>query len=122
MKLPVEESEFIPCDILDIARHIRSHNAPAATRFAEAFKSSEELLSPMPALGRERPDLGVPETRSWRVNGFQLGKGARDVTDNNLKSAIRNPMKGRRDLQQVHQSPASCLCGARRQVAESRAE
>jgi len=45
MKLPVEESEFIPCDLLDIVRRIRPHNQVAAVRFVEAFKSSVELLS-----------------------------------------------------------------------------
>ncbi|MBU6409199.1 MAG: type II toxin-antitoxin system RelE/ParE family toxin [Verrucomicrobia bacterium] len=71
MKLPVEESEFIPRDILDIARWIRAGNPAAAVRFVDAFKSSVELLSRMPKIGRARPDLGAPETRSWRVNGFR---------------------------------------------------
>jgi toxin ParE1/3/4 len=71
MKLPVEESEFIPCDMLDIVRRIRPHNPGVAVRFVEAFKSSVELLSRMPEIGRARPDLGAPETRSWRVKGFR---------------------------------------------------
>lgn len=71
MKLPVEESEFIPCDMLDIVRYIRRDNPPAAIRFVDAFKSSVELLSRMPEIGRARPDLGAPETRSWRVKGFR---------------------------------------------------
>jgi toxin ParE1/3/4 len=25
----------------------------------------------MPEIGRARPDLGAPETRSWRVKGFR---------------------------------------------------
>ena len=71
MKLPVEESEFIPCDLLDIVRYIRRDNPPAAVRFVDAFKSGVELLSRMPEIGRVRPDLGTPETRSWRVKGFR---------------------------------------------------
>ena len=71
MKLPVEESEFIPCDLLDIVRHLRRYNPVAAVRFVEAFKSSVDLLAGMPALGRVRPDLGAPETRSWRVGRFR---------------------------------------------------
>lgn len=71
MKLTVEESEFIPCDILDIVRRIRPHNPAAAVRFVEAFKSSVDLLARMPDIGRARPDLGVLETRSWRVKGFR---------------------------------------------------
>lgn len=70
MKLPVEESEFIPRDILDIVRRIRPHNPAAAVRFVEAFKSGVELLARMPDLGRLRPDLGAPETRSRRVGRF----------------------------------------------------
>ena len=58
MKLPVEESEFIPCDILDIVRHIRPHNPTVAVRFVEAFKSSVDLLARMPGLGRVRRDMG----------------------------------------------------------------
>jgi len=71
MKLPVEESEFIPCDILNIVRRIRPHNPAAAVRFVESFKSSVDLLARMPSIGRRRPDLGSPATRSWRVNGFR---------------------------------------------------
>ena len=71
MKLPVEESEFIPCDVLDAVRYRRQRNLAAAARFVEAFKSSVDLLSRMPHLGRLRPDLGAPETRSWRVSGFR---------------------------------------------------
>ena len=71
MKLPVEESDFIPCDILDIVRRIRPHSPAAAVRFVEAFKSSVDLLARMPDLGRVRADLGAPETRSWRVAGFR---------------------------------------------------
>ena len=71
MKLPVEESEFIPCDILDIVCRIRPHNPTAAARFVEAFKSSVELLARMPEIGHARPDLGGPQTRSWRVKGFR---------------------------------------------------
>ena len=59
MKLPVEESEFIPCDILDIVCRIRPHNPTAAARFVEAFKSSVELLARMPEIGHARPDLSI---------------------------------------------------------------
>jgi toxin ParE1/3/4 len=71
MKLLVEESEFIPCDVLDIVRWIRADNPAAALRFIDAFKSTVEQLSRMPEIGRARPDLGAPETRSWRVKGFR---------------------------------------------------
>jgi toxin ParE1/3/4 len=97
MKLPVEESEFIPCDILDIARHIRSHNAPAATRFIAAFKASVGLLAGMPALGRLRADLDAPETRSWRVNGFRNYLIFYEALPDRLR--LLRVLHGSRDLQ-----------------------
>ena len=54
MRLPVEESEFILCDILDIVRRIRPHNPVAAVRFVEAFKSSVDLLAWMPGPFRQQ--------------------------------------------------------------------
>lgn len=71
MTLPVEESEFIPCDVLDIVRRMRRQNPATAARFIDAFNSSVELLSRMPEIGRGRPDLGTAETQSWRVKGFR---------------------------------------------------
>ena len=71
MKLPVEESEFIFCDVQDIVRYLRRRNPAAAVRFVESFKSAVDLLWEMPHLGRSRADLGAPDTRSWRVSGFR---------------------------------------------------
>ena len=48
MKLLVEESEFIYCDVHDILRYLRRRNPGAAVRFLEAFKSTVDLLSGMP--------------------------------------------------------------------------
>ena len=64
MKLPVEESDFIFCDVQDIVRYLRRRTPAAAVRFVEAFKSTVELICEMPNLGRTRADLGAPETRS----------------------------------------------------------
>ncbi len=75
MRLPVEESEFIPCDLLDIVRHLRRRNPSAAIRFVESLQSTVDLLSSMPHLGKTRSDLGSPETRSWRVGGFRNHTG-----------------------------------------------
>lgn len=97
MKLPVEQSEFIPCDILDIVRRIRPHNPAAAARFVETFKSSVELLARMPALGRLRPDLGTPETRSWRVNRFRRYLIFYEVLPDRLR--LLRVLHGSRDLQ-----------------------
>ena len=97
MKLPVEESEFIPCDFLDIVRRLRRHNPPAALRFAEAFKSTVNLLSGMPHLGRLRPDLGTPETRSWRVQGFRNYLLFYEVLPDRVR--LLRVLHGSRDLQ-----------------------
>lgn len=97
MKLPVEESEFIPCDILDIVRRIRPHNPVAAVRFVEAFKSSVDLLARMPALGRVRPDLGAPETRSWRVGKYRNYLIFYEVWPDRLR--LLRVLHGSRDLQ-----------------------
>ncbi len=70
MNLPVEESDFIPCDVLDILRYLRRRNPDSAARFVEAFKSTVDLLSGMPHLGWRRPDLGAPDMRSWRLRKF----------------------------------------------------
>ncbi len=97
MKLPVEESEFIPCDILDIVRRIRPHNPPAALHFVEAFKASVDSLARMPGLGRMRPDLGVSETRSWRVGKFRRYLIFYEVLPDRLR--LLRVMHGSRDLQ-----------------------
>jgi toxin ParE1/3/4 len=97
MKLPVEESEFIPCDLLDIVRHIRPHNPSAAARFIQAFKSSVDLLAGMPELGRVRPDLGALETRSWRVHGFRNYLIFYEVLPDRLR--LLRVLHGSRDLQ-----------------------
>ena len=97
MQLPVEESEFIACDILDIVRHIGPHHPSAAARFVEAFKSSVVLLAKMPGLGRARPDLGAPETRSWRVSGFRKYLIFYDVQPDRLR--LLRVLHGARDLQ-----------------------
>jgi plasmid stabilization system protein ParE len=62
MKLVVEESDFIPCDLLDIVRFLRRRNPQAAARFVQAFTGSVELLASMPELGKARTDLGAPGT------------------------------------------------------------
>jgi toxin ParE1/3/4 len=97
MKLPVEESEFIPCDMLDIVRWIRADNPAAAVRFVDAFKASVELLSQMPEIGRARPDLGASETRSWRVKGFRKYLIFYDALPDRVR--LLRVLHGARDLQ-----------------------
>lgn len=97
MKLPVEESEFVPCDLLDIVRRIRPHNPAAAIRFIKAFKSTVDLLARTPTLGRVRPGLGLSETRSWRVSGFNNYLIFYEVLPDRLR--LLRVLHGARDLQ-----------------------
>ncbi len=97
MNPPVEESEFIPCDLLDIVRRIRPHNPAAAVRFVAAFKASVDLLARMPGLGRVRPDLGSPETRSWRVGRYRNYLIFYEVLPDKLR--LLRVLHGSRDLQ-----------------------
>src|SRR3974377_2283985 len=71
MKLPVEESDLIFCDVQAIVRYLKPRNPGTALRFIQAFKTTVERLSEMPYLGRTRSDLGTPEVRSWRVGDFR---------------------------------------------------
>ena len=97
MKLPVEESDFIFCDVKDIVRYLRHRNPAAAMRFVEAFKSTVELICEMPNLGRTRADLGAPETRSWRVSGFRNYVLFYEVLPDRLR--LLRVLHGYRDLQ-----------------------
>jgi len=66
-----EESEFIFCDLQAAARFIRRDNPTAARAFLVAAYDSFEFLARNPGIGRSRADLGFPEVRSWRVDGFR---------------------------------------------------
>ncbi len=97
MKLPIEESEFIPSDLQDIVCLIRAENPAAAARFVDGFKSSVELLSRTPKIGRARSDLGTVETRSWRVKGFHKYLIFYDVLPDRVR--LLRVLHGARDLQ-----------------------
>ena len=66
-----DESEFVFCDLQTAARRIRRDNARAARAFLEGAYDTFEFLARNPGLGRTRGDLGFPEVRSWRVDGFR---------------------------------------------------
>jgi toxin ParE1/3/4 len=97
MKLPVEESEYIPCDVLEIVRYLRLRSPVTAIRFIESFKSTVDALAAMPQLGRLRRDLGTTETRSWRVNGFRNYLLFYEVLPDRLR--LLRVLHGYRDLQ-----------------------
>lgn len=97
MKLAVEESDFIACDVFDVVRYLRRGNPELARRFIEALKGTVELLSRSPHIGRPRSDLGVPETRSWRVSGFAHWLIFYEVLPGRIR--LLRVLHGRRDLQ-----------------------
>jgi toxin ParE1/3/4 len=99
MSLPAEESEFIPCDVEDIVRRLRRRDPGVADRFVEEFKSTVELLSGMPHLGRPRPDLGAPGMRSWRVGSFRNFLLFYEVLPDRLQ--LLRVLHGYRDLQEI---------------------
>ncbi len=59
MKLPIEESDFVFCDVQDIVRYLKKRNPATAIRFLQAFQLATSRLSEMPHLGRSQPDLGA---------------------------------------------------------------
>ena len=63
MNLLIEESEFLPCDFLEIVRYLRRKNPTSAIRFTHAFESTIVMLARAPYLGRLRPDLGLPDEK-----------------------------------------------------------
>ena len=66
-----DESEFVFCDLQAAARYMRRDNPAAARAFLEAAYNTFEFLARNPGIGRTRADLGFPEVRSWRVDGFR---------------------------------------------------
>ena len=66
-----DESEYVFCDLQAAARYIRRDNSAAAHAFPVAAYKTFQFLALHPGIGRRRHDLGFPEVRSWRVNGFR---------------------------------------------------
>ena len=65
-----DESEFVFGDLQTVAQFIHHDNPFAARLFLEAAYDTFEFLAGNPGVGRQRADLGFPEIRSWRVEGF----------------------------------------------------
>jgi plasmid stabilization system protein ParE len=71
MKVPVEESDFIYCDVQDIVRVLRRTSSSVAERFVLEFRSTVALLSSMSGIGRPRPEFGIAGLHSWRIHGLR---------------------------------------------------
>jgi toxin ParE1/3/4 len=65
-----DESGYVFGDLQTAAQFIHDDNPVAARLFLEAAYNTFEFLARNPGVGRERADLGFPEVRSWRVDGF----------------------------------------------------
>src|SRR2546422_974181 len=61
MKPGWEESDYVFCDLQDVARQLRRHDPKLARRF----------LARNAAIGRPRPDLGFENLRSWHIFGIR---------------------------------------------------
>jgi toxin ParE1/3/4 len=97
MKLPVEESDFVFCDVQDIVRYLRKRRPSAADRFVPAFQATVDQIGEMPQIGRTRADLGAPEIRSWRVATFHRHLVFYEVLPDRVR--LLRVLHGARDLQ-----------------------
>jgi len=66
-----DESEFVFSDLQRAAQFIYKDNPTAAREFLEATYNTFEFLATHPGVGRQRVDLGFPDVRSWRIQGFR---------------------------------------------------
>jgi toxin ParE1/3/4 len=66
-----DESEYVFCDLQTAARFIKRQNSSAARAFLQSAHATFQFLAQHPGIGRRRHDLGFPEIRSWRVDGFR---------------------------------------------------
>ena len=67
----VEYSDFVACDLQDIARFFCRFDARIAARFLDAFQETVRFLSNNRHTGSERADLPAANLRGWRVDGFR---------------------------------------------------
>jgi toxin ParE1/3/4 len=94
-----EESEFVYCDLQDVARFIKRQNPTAARAFLEAAYDAFEFLVRNPGAGRRRGDLGFPEVRSWRIEAFRRILVFYKETPDRIQ--ILRVLHGARDLRHV---------------------
>jgi toxin ParE1/3/4 len=98
-----DESEFVFGDLQTVAQFIHHDNSFAARLFLEAACDTFEFLAQNPGIGRQRADLGFPEIRSWRVEGFcRYLVFYRELPD---RIQIWRVFHGARDLQNIVQLP-----------------
>ena len=93
------ESEFVFCDLQTAAQFIQRENPAIAGLFLKAAYDSFEFRARHPGVGRARGDLGYPEIRSWRIDGFRrYSIFYRELPDH---IEIWRVLHGARDLQHL---------------------
>lgn len=99
MKPGWEESEFVLCDLQEVARHLKRHDDRLPRRFLESAYDTFEFLARHPSIGRVRPDLGFEDLLSWHVIGFRrILIFYRELAD---RIQIWRVLHGARDLKNI---------------------
>ncbi|HEV7327750.1 MAG TPA: type II toxin-antitoxin system RelE/ParE family toxin [Bosea sp. (in: a-proteobacteria)] len=70
MPLKVRLSPAAKTDLLDIWHYIAADNEPAADKLLGRIARVFEMLAHQPHAGRARPELNVPELRSFAVGNY----------------------------------------------------
>jgi plasmid stabilization system protein ParE len=97
MKVPVEESEFIPRDLQDIVQYLRLDDPALAPRFIARFKEPVEFIAEAPGIGRPRPQYGIEGLRSCPIQGFRKYLLFYEVLPDRIR--LLRVLHGHRDLQ-----------------------
>ncbi len=67
----VEHSDYVACDLQDIARFLCRFDVRIEARFLDAVDETVRFPTVNRHAGRERTDLPLPELRSFRVESFR---------------------------------------------------
>ena len=96
MPLSVDHLPRAHDDLLEIWLYIAEHNEPAADRTLQKIAGVTKMLSEQPKAGRSRPELGVPNLRSYAVGNHILFyvPSAEAIT-------VVRVLEGHRDVQAV---------------------
>ncbi len=94
MPLEVELSPAAKADLLDIWHYIAADNEPAADKLLRRIAHILEMLAHQPHAGRSRPELNVPELRSFAVGNYTVFYRAEAET-----VLIVRVLQGHRDIE-----------------------
>ncbi len=94
MPLEVRQSPAARADLLDIWHYIAADNEPAADKLLRRIAHILEMLAHQPHAGRSRPELNVPELRSFAVGNYTVFYRAEAET-----VLIVRVLQGHRDIE-----------------------